>query len=76
MYMLEELSVLSFQEKVIDSELPVIVEFWAPWCINCTNIINILEEIQEAYKEEIIIYKVNVDTEKELANLYRIKEGQ
>lgn len=71
--MIEDLTVNNFNEKVVNSNLPVLVEFWAPWCINCNSVKSIVEEIQDTYIDEIIIYKVNVDEEKELAEYYRVR---
>lgn len=56
-----EISDESFEKDVIQSTLPVIVDFWAPWCAPCKNLTPILEELAEEFAGQVIIGKVNVD---------------
>ena len=51
----------SFEEQVIGSSIPVIVDFWAEWCGPCKQIAPALEELASEYEGEITIAKVNVD---------------
>jgi thioredoxin 1 len=50
-----------FQEKVLNSELPVVVDFWAPWCGPCRMIALVLEEVAKENEGKILIAKVNTD---------------
>ena len=51
----------NFEEIVLKSETPVLVDFWAPWCGPCKLAEPVLEELSEAYKEKLRIVKLNVD---------------
>lgn len=50
-----------FEENVLKSEKPVLVDFWAGWCAPCQSIAPILEEIAEEQKDKLVIAKLNVD---------------
>ncbi len=51
----------NFDEKVLKPTLPVLVDFWAPWCGPCKMSGPILEEISEEYKDKMLVAKINVD---------------
>ena len=61
----------NFEKEVLRSEMPVIVDFWAPWCGPCRMVGPILDEIA-GEREDIKICKVNVDEQQALASEYRI----
>ena len=61
----------NFREEVLDSEKPVLLDFWAPWCGPCRMVAPILEEIAEE-RPDIKVAKVNVDEEEELASQFRV----
>ena len=57
----------NFEEVVKKSEKPVLIDFWATWCGPCRMIAPVISQIAEEYKEELVVGKVNVDEEGELA---------
>lgn len=66
-----EVTDASFQAEVIESETPVLVDFWAPWCGPCRLVSPILEEIN-ADREDVVVKKVNIDENMETAANYGI----
>ena len=56
----------NFQQEVMNSDKPVLLDFWAPWCGPCRMVVPIVEEIAEE-RPDIKVGKVNVDEEPELA---------
>ena len=61
----------TFEQEVLNSDKPVLLDFWATWCGPCRMIGPILDEIAEE-REDIKVCKVNVDEEPELAAKYQI----
>ncbi len=62
-----------FQEEVLGSELPVMVDFYAPWCGPCKLLAPALAGIAKAYDGRLKVVKVNVDTAPQLATDYRVR---
>ena len=62
----------TFEQEVLNSETPVIVDFWAEWCGPCHAVAPVLEKIVEERKDEVKLVKVNIDEEQGLAERYGI----
>ncbi len=66
-----ELTDKNFDEKVIGSDVPVLVDFWASWCGPCKMLSPVIDEIA-AERDDIVVGKVNVDEQMELAIRYGV----
>ncbi len=67
-----EITDSSFQTEVTDSALPVLVDFWAPWCGPCKMVAPVLDELAQEYSEKIKIVKLNVDQNQQVAARFGI----
>jgi len=62
----------NFDNEVIRSSVPVVVDFWAEWCPPCRMIAPLLEQLSNEYSNRVKIVKLNVDNNPELASRYNI----
>ena len=62
----------TFEEEVLNSEVPVVVDFWAEWCAPCRQVAPVMDEIARDYDGSVKVAKVDVDAESSLAGLFGI----
>ena len=63
----------AFEKTVINSDLPVIVDFWAPWCGPCKMVAPTLDKIAKEFAGKVIVAKVNTDNDSEWANKFGVQ---
>ena len=62
----------NFEREVLQSDKPVLIDFWASWCGPCRMLSPTISEIAEEYKDKVKVGKVNVDEEEELAAMFHV----
>jgi thioredoxin 1 len=62
----------NFEDEVIKSSLPVLVDFWAPWCGPCRMVAPVIEKLSEKYKGKFKFVKLNVDDNRTTAGKFKV----
>ena len=62
-----------FEEKVLKSDVPIMVDYWAEWCGPCKAIAPVLEEIADEYKGKLVVAKMDVDESQKTPQKYIVK---
>src|ERR1700752_4319579 len=63
----------NFEAEVLGCDLPVLVDFWAPWCTPCKSIAPVVEELARDYAGKLKVVKVNVDDNKDAAMRFNVR---
>lgn len=68
-----ELSEQNFEQQVVSSDRPVLVDFWAEWCGPCHAIVPALEEVAAEYEDKVVVGRINVDDYPAIASRYGVR---
>jgi thioredoxin len=67
---------LNFDAQLLQSELPVRVDYWAEWCAPCKAMAPVLDEVAEEYRDRLKVVKVNVEQEPQIARQWGVRSQQ
>jgi len=70
--MAKEFTTSNFNQEVLESKTPVLVDFWAEWCGPCRMITPLIDELYQDFKDKAVVGKVNVDSESDISAKYGI----
>ena len=68
-----ELTKETFDKEVLKNKLPILVDFWAPWCVPCRTVSPILEKLSSEYTNKLEFAKLNVDDDQEIATQFDVR---
>jgi thioredoxin 1 len=70
--MVIDISDKDFEQKVIKSGVPVLIDFWAPWCVPCKMVAPVVEKLSHKYDSQLKFYKINIDENPKTPARYRV----
>jgi thioredoxin len=68
-----ELTMANFKQEVVDNPIPILIDFWAPWCAPCRAMKPILDEVSKKLEGKVRVAKVNVDEEPQIASAFSVR---
>ena len=63
----------AFEKTILKSAIPVIVDFWAPWCVPCKSVAPILDKLAKEYAGKLLVAKINTDENTEWAQKFNVQ---
>ncbi|EPG3451924.1 thioredoxin [Klebsiella michiganensis] len=70
---IKELSAAEFTAEVLESAVPVLIDFWAPWCSPCRSVAPVIDALAQEHVGKLAVYKVNIDEQPDLASQHGIR---
>ena len=71
--MTKQITDTNFEQEITNSKLPVLVDFWAPWCGPCKQVLPIIDELSKEMGDKIEVYKCNIDENPEMPSKYTVR---